>query len=39
MGKGIGPVETQFFKFGSEADPFVCEDGGKLRLGQHSLMC
>ncbi len=30
MGKGIGPVETQFFTFGSEADPFVCADGKEL---------
>ncbi|WP_420612230.1 homoserine O-acetyltransferase MetX [Candidatus Spongiisocius sp.] len=30
MGKGIGPVETRFFTFGSEKDPFVCADGGEL---------
>ena len=30
MGKGIGPVETQFFTFGSEKDPFVCADGKEL---------
>lgn len=30
MGKGIGPVETRFFTFGSEKDPFVCADGKKL---------
>ncbi|MDE0376228.1 MAG: homoserine O-acetyltransferase [bacterium] len=30
MGKGIGPVETRFFTFGSESDPFVCESGEVL---------
>ena len=30
MGTGIGPVETRFFTFGSEKEPFVCADGKKL---------
>lgn len=30
MGTGIGPVETRFFTFGSEKEPFVCADGGEL---------
>ena len=27
---GVGPVETRFFTFGSESDPFVCESGDTL---------
>ncbi len=30
MGADIGTVETRFFTFGSEADPFVCDSGETL---------
>ena len=30
MGRGVGPVKTQFFTFGSEAEPFVLDSGATL---------
>ena len=30
MGKGVGPVRTRFFTFGSAADPFVFDSGDAL---------